>query len=329
MQNKIMVSVCCLAYNHEKYIRECLEGFVRQKTNFQFEVLVHDDASTDKTADIIREYEAKYPDIIKPVYQTKNQWSQKNGPFRCFLYPRVKGKYIAWCEGDDYWCDEHKLQKQFDIMEANEDCCSCFHSSKIINENGEDLHQTIPAFKVKGKKYSSYDWLRLFMIKPRLVQLSSMFVKTTVWDIYEKGIPEYFSTSPVGDRAIFMLCASKGNVFYIDQIMSAYRYCTSGSWSESFSKYTPEQKKSFRDRSILCLKQFDEYTEYRYTDLVELGIKDHPFREALEKHDYKKVLAKEYRPLFRALPVSHQIYYRFFGTFPFMEKLYRKMKDRH
>ena len=110
MEN-IMVSVICLCYNHENYVKDALEGFVKQKTTFPFEVLIHDDASTDKSAEIIREYEAKYPDIIKPTYQTENQYSQGVKILRTYLLPKVRGKYIAFCEGDDFWTDENKLQK--------------------------------------------------------------------------------------------------------------------------------------------------------------------------------------------------------------------------
>ena len=104
---QIMVSIVCNAYNQELYIREALESFVAQKTNFKFEILVHDDASTDTTADIIREYESKYPDIIKPIYQTENQYS-KNVSITALQHQRANGKYIAFCEGDDYWIDEYK-----------------------------------------------------------------------------------------------------------------------------------------------------------------------------------------------------------------------------
>ena len=113
----IIVSIITLTYNHEPYIRECLDGNLMQQTSFKFELLIHDDASTDNTANIIREYAAKYPNIIKPIYQTENQYSQKV-PIGCtYLYPRAQGKYIALCEGDDYWTDPLKLQKQVDFLE--------------------------------------------------------------------------------------------------------------------------------------------------------------------------------------------------------------------
>lgn len=118
---QVLVSIKCLAYNHEPYIRECLEGFVMQQTNFRFEAIVHDDASTDGTADIIREYAEKYPEIIKPIFETENQYSKHDGSLGRIMREACTGKYIAMCEGDDYWTDPYKLQKQVDFLEEHEE----------------------------------------------------------------------------------------------------------------------------------------------------------------------------------------------------------------
>lgn len=130
-EEPIMVSVCCLVYNHEPFLRECFDGFVMQKTNFPIEILVHDDASTDHSADIIREYTAKYPHLFKPIYQTENQYSKGVNVFTEILN-RLKGKYIAVCEGDDYWTDPLKLQKQVDFMEVHNDYVLCFHNARNL-----------------------------------------------------------------------------------------------------------------------------------------------------------------------------------------------------
>ena len=103
MENEIMVSICCLAYNHEKYIRKTLEGFVNQKTNFNYEILIHDDCSTDNTVNIVEEYRKKYPKLIKPIYQKENQHSKGIKISNVYQFPRAQGKYIAMCEGDDYY----------------------------------------------------------------------------------------------------------------------------------------------------------------------------------------------------------------------------------
>lgn len=122
-----MVSIHCLAYNHEKTIRKTLDGFLMQKTNFPIEAIVHDDASTDNTAAIIKEYADQYPHIIKPIFEKENQYSKHDGSLQKIMHNACKGKYIAYCEGDDYWIDPLKLQKQVDYLEAHPEitysCC--------------------------------------------------------------------------------------------------------------------------------------------------------------------------------------------------------------
>lgn len=128
-----LVSISTITFNHAPYIRKCLDGFLIQKTNFGFEVLIHDDASTDGTEEIIREYEAKYPDIIKPLYEEENQWVKGRRGSAVFNFPRAKGKYIALCEGDDYWIDPLKLQKQVDFLEANPEYVLTCHRYKVLD----------------------------------------------------------------------------------------------------------------------------------------------------------------------------------------------------
>lgn len=127
---KYKVAIHCLVYNHEPYLRDCFEGFVMQQTDFPFVAIVHDDASTDRSADIIREYAAKYPDIIHPIYETENQYSKKDGSLTKIMNAVLSAtgaKYIAMCEGDDYWADPHKLQKQVEYLEQHPDCVITSH----------------------------------------------------------------------------------------------------------------------------------------------------------------------------------------------------------
>ncbi|WP_349669268.1 glycosyltransferase family A protein, partial [Lacrimispora sp.] len=130
--SEIMASINCVTYNHGAFIRQALDSFLKQKTDFEYEILVHDDASTDGTGDIIREYAAKYPDKIRPLIQTENQYSQGiDNISGAFNFPRARGKYIFMCDGDDYFDSPHKLQKQVDYMESHPDCTLCIHSAKI------------------------------------------------------------------------------------------------------------------------------------------------------------------------------------------------------
>ena len=148
MMNKPLVSICCLTYNHAPFVRKCLDGFLMQKTTFPIEILIHDDCSTDGTDIIIQEYTEKYPDIIKPLFETENKYS--NG-YRgkmdiTFNYSRAQGKYIASCEGDDYWTDPLKLQKQVDFMEANPEYSVTFHRCKHYNINDGSLKDDLCGF---------------------------------------------------------------------------------------------------------------------------------------------------------------------------------------
>jgi glycosyltransferase involved in cell wall biosynthesis len=141
--NKPLVSICSLTFNHEAFIRDCLDGFVMQKTNFTYEILIHDDASTDKTQTIIKEYQSKYPDLIKPILQKENQFSKGvkgiNGKYN---FSRSQGKYLALCEGDDYWTDPYKLQKQVDYMEANPEVVLTHHLYKNIDLDGKIISES-------------------------------------------------------------------------------------------------------------------------------------------------------------------------------------------
>lgn len=131
-----LVSVVCTAFNQRKYIKDTLEGFLIQETAFPVEFIVHDDASTDGTYELIREYELKNPHLFKPIYQKENQHSKKTDVAKHFLYPRIRGKYVAICEGDDFWIDPLKLQKQVDFLEKNEDYGLVYTDINRVNKDG-------------------------------------------------------------------------------------------------------------------------------------------------------------------------------------------------
>ena len=148
-----LVAIKCLVYNHEPYLRDCLEGFVMQQTNFPFVAIVHDDASTDNSAAIVREYAEKYPNIIKPIYETENQYSKRDGSLGRIVNGTIAdsgAKYVAICEGDDYWIDPLKLQKQVKFMEANPEIGLCYTDyNRLEDRTGrivESLFETQKAY---------------------------------------------------------------------------------------------------------------------------------------------------------------------------------------
>lgn len=136
--NKPLVTIRCMTYNHEKYIASAIEGFLKQKTFFPFQIFIHDDCSTDTTPNVIMEYQKKYPDIINAVYESENQWSKKNGALEKIIRENIHSKYVALCEGDDYWIDEYKLEKQIEYLERHSDCAISITNGKVLNlKNGK------------------------------------------------------------------------------------------------------------------------------------------------------------------------------------------------
>lgn len=143
MKENIKVSICCLTFNHEKFIQRTLDSFLMQETKFDFEILIHDDASTDRTVEIIKEYQEKYPNIIKPIFQSENQWSKGITALSAtYNFPRAKGSYIAMCEGDDYWTDSSKLQEQVDFLDIHSEysfVCSGYLEYNLFNNKRKEI----------------------------------------------------------------------------------------------------------------------------------------------------------------------------------------------
>lgn len=236
--NKILVSIKCAVYNHEPYLRQCLDGFVMQKTNFRFEAIVHDDASTDGSAAIIREYAEKYPDIIKPIYETENQYSKHDGSVVRIMNAACKGKYIAMCEGDDYWIDPLKLQKQVDFLEAHTDYSMCFHRAKIKNEmNKPDV--SIHCTTIEDRDYTGDE-----LFKTWTVPTASMVLRYDVFN-YKNIVDKRIL---YGDIILILRCAEYGKVRGMSSEMSVYRLQqNSATNNPNLNKYRIEATPKFID----------------------------------------------------------------------------------
>ena len=176
---KQKITVICISYNQEKYIRQTLEGVIMQKTDFDFEVIISDDYSTDNTANIIREYEKKYPDIFRIFYHDKNMGSINNF---IFALSRTKSKYVALCEGDDYWTDPYKLQKQVDFLEAHPDYSICFHPVRVIYENNPDKTEVFPTKKILKNDFSFKHLLKINFIQTNSVVYRWRFINENIQD---------------------------------------------------------------------------------------------------------------------------------------------------
>lgn len=218
-----LVHTRTMTYMHENFIRDCIEGILMQRTTFPVQVLIHDDASTDKTAEIVREYHSKYPNLIKAYYQTENSYSKKDKHERrsTFWSWRI-GKYEAVCEGDDYWADPHKLQKQADFLEANADYVLCYHDAVIIDERGQVVKNSLVANKYK-RNLSADELKKHSNVIPTA---SVCYRNNTV-----ERPPEIFNV-PAGDTFFYSILGLYGKAGYLAEIEPGrYRRHSGGVWS--------------------------------------------------------------------------------------------------
>ena len=216
---KPLVVILCLTYNQAPYIREALEGFVSQKTDFPFIAIVHDDSSTDGTAIIVKEYCEKYPDIIKPIFEKENQYSKRDGTLGRIMRKAgdaTGAKYVAICEGDDYWTDVFKLRKQVGFLEANPDYSMCFHKILPI---GVELKGSDNIFsKVETKEYFPKDLLNKW-----IVQTASLVVRKDVFD--KAPTHEDFC---ITDNVLLATCIEYGRIYGFKEVMGVYRRTEEG-----------------------------------------------------------------------------------------------------
>jgi len=214
MDKGIRVSIECLVYNQEPYLRKCLDGIVMQKTNFMFEAIVHDDRSKDNSANIIREYAEKYPDIIKPIYETENQYHKKDGLWNA-VSPHLKGKYIAFCEGDDYWTDPYKLQKEVDILDNDPNVMLVYTGFNNVDENGKLFYRADYEYLMKLSK--SGEMFGSELEKNRIMTLTTCLRREVLFS-------ELYQNCPLKYDLTFSLTASlMGKLVYLPDRTGCYR----------------------------------------------------------------------------------------------------------
>ncbi len=253
MEHEVVVSVLMLAYNHERYIKKALESVLNQKTNFKFEILIHDDASPDGTADIIREYENKYPDIIKPVYQTENQYSKGVKIQKTYLYPRVIGKYVAFMECDDYWTDENKLQKQVDFLESHPEIFSVAHKNMIVDKDDNCI----------GYSHKNMELDRYFDKKDAMKYMGGIFHPASImyrsWLVRSEHYLKGSDKCCIIEGHVFSIFyfASLSNIYVMNDCMSAWR-CVIEAESTSYSSRYLQHRITYGNKMLNAFCQYRE-----------------------------------------------------------------------
>ena len=253
------VSILCNTFNHEDYIAKALDCFLMQQTTFDYEILIHDDASSDNTAKIIKQYEEKYPDKVKPIYQTENQYSKNININHTFQYPRAKGKYIAVCEGDDFWTESDKLQKQFVALEVNTDVNMCSHKAEMVNAiTGKKIGVVAPSKKTRILSVNE-------VIKGGGAYLAtnSLFYRKKL--IY--NVPTFRTILPL-DYTLQIYGALDNGILYLNENLSAYRTETPNSWTDR-AKNNYNFKLSHSKKTRAMFEQLDRDTNKKYHTAIK------------------------------------------------------------
>lgn len=275
------VTIVCMVYNHEAYLRECFEGFVMQKTTFPIEILVNDDCSPDGSANVMREYEEKYPELFHCIYQKENQYSKGKMAWWEVLFPMAKGDYIAICEGDDYWIDPYKLQKQVDFMEQHSDFVACFHNARVQYKDKVSLFNVL-----NESHYPTTEDLikrRWFIATPTLLFRNVL-----------QEYPDWRGGIINGDYLLELLLAREGRFFYMDDVMAVYRQDGLG-----MSAVLQKDAVNMVDRLINLLGKMKPMYDGKYASAFEESIENYQrMRAVYAKEAYYEThpVASFFRP---------------------------------
>ena len=311
---KVKVSVLVAVYNQEKYLKECLDSIVNQKTNFKYEILVHDDCSTDNSKKIIEDFYKKYPEKIRPFYEKENQYSKGVKINKDILIPKMNGKYFCFCEGDDYWIDDYKLQKQFDFLEMHSEYKFCIHNSIMVDNSGKEIGKIIPL-----KNGGNLECKDFILNGGGFVATNAIFSYASL----AKNLPKYFDYMTL-DFVWQIYLSSCGKTYCFQDYMSAYRVESDGSWTTRMNQ-NPQKFIEFNEKVINVLKLINEETNYKYDKYLKEMIRKHNYKILETQKDYKKMKKSPYRDLWKKQSFKKKIKYFLDEYFPKQYDIIKKL----
>jgi glycosyltransferase involved in cell wall biosynthesis len=263
MSNKL-VSIVMLAYNHEKFIAQAIEGVLMQQTNFDFELVIGEDFSPDKTRQICLDYEAKYPEKVRVLKREKNLGGGGQPNFIDCYKNTKDSKFIALCEGDDYWTSPHKLQKQVDFLEKNADFVICFHNTEIVQPPD-------PRWGNRGNYQLNDDLEKDIFMLDDLIGEDEIWFMATASVMYRRSaigdLPGWFVNTKSGDIPLHILAARNGKIKYINEMMAAYRKHAGG---QSLTDHKDDE--AFLRNRIFMYQMIDRETDYKFHGRLEKNI---------------------------------------------------------
>lgn len=320
-KKECMVSIWCLCYNHEDYIARTLDSFLEQETDFPFEIIISDDASTDASADIIRSYAEKYPDIIRPMLLEENVYSTGKNMFATLFFDKTRGKYVAVCEGDDYWTDKSKLQRQVDFLETHPDYSLCVHNTTLHYCGGNQPDRLL----IKKAGDQDIDFATLLSGTSYSYHTSAILCRR---EVICNPPDFYFVANANGfvDYAIALWSGLNGRVRYLDRPMSLYRINSSeGAWSWGVDKqYKPLCK--FISGEIEMLRALLPHTEGEKREQTAHEILEKEFELMyIEGRDIEQRKAP-YAEILKKQPFKYRMNNFLKSYVPGLNRVYRRMR---
>lgn len=319
------VSIFCITYNQVEYLSDAIDSFLGQKTNFKFEILINDDASTDGTTELALKYQEKYPDVIRVVTHLENQFSKGINNNSEYLYPIAKGKYFAFCEGDDYWIDPNKLQIQYDYLKQNPRFGFCVHASVNIDARTKAVLSTKHLYN-----QSCYVRPEDVISKVQSFATASFFVERGLYERYLSS--DIFRLPAHGDQKMALFFCTMSNAYYIDSEMSAYRMFSNGSINKTLAK---DRNRFERDREICearigLLDAINRLTRGEYLDAVQVGQDEARYVYLMQCGCYRELISAKwidrYKKESRLTRVRIKLQSMFPNVMRFLISKYRSIK---
>lgn len=320
-----VITVALVTYNQAKYIEKCIESILSQKVSVPFEILIHDDMSTDGTLEILKKYAKDYPDIIRLMPEDRNRFSEgMKAIIAELMLKECHGRYVSLLEGDDCFSDDSKLEKQYRIMTENEGISMCVGKTRIMDEAGNLLDEYMPARVIDGGRIKGDRIIKdICILDTHYFHLSTMFLDLSYYRDYLDNPPSFITDSYIDDRSFMLYFASKGDIYYHPEEMSLYRSMAMGSWSAGVSASAYKHYKNDVDlRNVI--RDFDEFTGERYHEDIYVYETRLNYYIALFEQDGREIFKERYKEFTKNFSIKQKIHYGICYCFPFVGKLLRK-----
>jgi len=300
---KPKISICCLCYNHSEYLTTAFESFLAQKGSFDIEIVIFDDCSTDNSRDIIRMYREKYPDVFKLIFPEENIYQQGKTAYYNIIN-KATGQFLAFCEGDDYWVSDIKLEKQLEFINNNVKTDLVFHPALTLYDNGKIVDNGYGVYNTM----ENHSFKRILSVSGGYMPMASIFARKSAFTKWFEQFPQFFSEN-TWHSTIQILAAYKNGAGYLPEHLSVYRSMHEGSWSRTMANSSIAAIKDFE---AFCIRnrKLNEITNYEYKNTFDQVLLFRTFKLAKNRNITLKQKIKQYQSIpYKITAISKSKYF--------------------